>query len=55
MIKKTQFKPGQRIVTIDGFEGSIVRRLEYCYDSYEVRLPGGCGVRPGSELKPLAS
>jgi hypothetical protein len=51
---KTQFKQGDRVVTTDGFEGCVVRRLEYCYDSYEVRLPGGYGVRPGSELKPLA-
>jgi len=48
---KNEFKPGNYIVTIDGFRGYIVKRLEYCHNMYEVRLAGGLTVRGGEEMK----
>ena len=50
-IMKNKFKPGSYIVTRDGFRGYIVKRLDYCNDMYEVRLPGGLTIRGGEEME----
>ena len=44
------FQPRDYIVTQDGFRGYVVKRLDYCHNSYEVRLPGGLTIRGGEEL-----
>lgn len=46
-----QFNPKDYIVTKDGHRGYIVKRLDYCFNSYEVQLASGLTVRPGDELK----
>ena len=45
------FKPKDYIVTLDGFRGYVVKRLDYCHNSYEIRLASGLTVRGGEELK----
>ena len=45
------FNPKDYIVTKDGFRGYVVKRLDYCANAYEVRLPGGLTVRDGEELQ----
>lgn len=45
------FNPKDYIVTKDGFRGYVVKRLDYCNNSYEVRLASGLTVRPGEELE----
>ena len=48
---KNTFNPKDYIVTKDGFRGYVVKRLDYCVNMYEVRLPGGLTVRGGEELQ----
>ena len=48
---KNTFNPKDYIVTKDGFRGYVVKRLDYCANAYEVRLPGGLTVRSGEELE----
>jgi hypothetical protein len=45
------FNPKDYIVTVDGFRGYVVKRLDYCNNMYEVRLAGGLTVRGGEELQ----
>lgn len=45
------FKPKDYIVTVDGFRGYVVKRLDYCFNMYEIRLASGLTVRGGEELK----
>lgn len=47
----TEFKPGQYIVTQEGLRGYVIEKLDYCADSYEVRLAGGYAIRAGKELQ----
>jgi hypothetical protein len=49
-MNNAKFRPGDYIVTSDGFRGYVVRSLEYCQDSYEIRLVSGLTIRSGSEL-----
>lgn len=46
-----QFNPKDYIVTKDGYRGYVVKRLDYCNNSYEIRLASGYTVRPGIELE----
>lgn len=48
---KTTFNPSDYIVTKDGFRGYVVKKLDYCRNMYEVRLPGGLTIRDGGELE----
>ena len=45
------FNPKDYIVTLDGFRGYVVKRLDYCHNMYEIRLAGGLTVRGGEELQ----
>jgi len=45
------FNPKDYIVTVDGFRGYVVKRLDYCHNMYEIRLASGLTVRGGEELK----
>lgn len=45
------FNPKDYIVTVDGFRGYVVKRLDYCHNSYEIRLASGLTVRGGEELQ----
>jgi ubiquinone biosynthesis protein Coq4 len=45
------FNPKDYIVTVDGFRGYVVKRLDYCHNMYEIRLTSGLTVRGGEELK----
>lgn len=45
------FNPKDYIVTIDGFRGYVVKRLDYCHNMYEIRLASGLTVRGGEELQ----
>lgn len=48
---KTTSQPRDYIVTKDGFRGYVVKRLDYCFDSYEIRLASGYAVYPGQDLE----
>ena len=45
------FNPKDYIVTLDGFRGYVVKRLDYCHNMYEIRLASGLTVRGGEDLK----
>jgi len=45
------FNPKDYIVTLDGFRGYVVKRLDYCHNMYEIRLASGLTVRGGEELQ----
>lgn len=50
MTENIKYNAGDRVIA-SGYEGVIVR--EYMPDYYEVRLPGGVGLRPAQELTPV--